>query len=246
MKIRKIGSRGVLFTFGVDDSPLPYSTSVYLINAENYIFLCDTHAGPISMEYIKKYINEFIGEKNIIVFNSHSDYDHIWGNCFFGKETIISHTKCRELIIEKGMEVLKELEIYKNGEVVLRLPDLTFDSKIIFEEDNIEFFYTPGHSIDSSSCFDKKDHVIFSGDLFEDPIPYLGYHKLDEYIKTVESLKQIDALIISAHSEIVDEKLINENLSYVKSVHSGEKLDFTDERSKGIHNFNMKNIMESK
>lgn len=245
MKIQKIGSRGILFTFEPNDSNVPYSTSVYLINSDNYIFLCDTHLGTNSMEFIKKYINDFIKEKPIIIFNSHSDYDHIWGNCAFEKKIIISHTKCREIIIEKGMNVLKNYENYKNGEVILKLPNLTFDNKIIFEDDNIEFFYTPGHTIDSASCFDKKDMVIFSGDLFEDPIPYLGYHKLEEYIKTIELLKKTNTTIISAHSGIINESLINKNLLYIKDVYSGKELYFKDDKIQEIHNFNIKNIFNN-
>jgi len=242
MKIQQIGSRGTLFIFEQNDSPVPYSTSIYLINANKHIFLCDTHLGPVSMEPVKKYIND-MESKPVIIFNSHSDYDHIWGNCAFEKELILAHETCRKLILEQGESVLKNLSHYRNGEVVLKLPVLTFDSKIVFEEDDVEFFYTPGHTIDSASCFDKKDKVIFSGDLLEEPIPYLGYHKLEEYIKTLELLKKMPAkIIISAHSGLVEDKLFNDNLSYIKIVYSGEELHLTDDKSKEIHDFNMKNI----
>ena len=219
MKINKIGSRGTLFTFEEGDSAFSQDTSVYLINARDKLFLCDTHVGPKSMDVVKKYINTHgLGDKEIIVFNSHGDWDHIWGNCAFPNATIIAHESCRMRMETRGES---DLEKYKgkfhDGTFKLKLPNLTFDSRLKFEEYDIEFIYAPGHTEDSAICYDKKDSVLFVGDLVEHPHPYLSYDDLGAYIKTLEYIKSLGVQItLSGHSGKADEKLINENISFIK------------------------------
>ena len=77
MKSQQIGSRGVLFTFQDGDSPMTGETSVYLIEGRYRFYLCDTFLGNRSMSVVKNYIQE-TPRKDLVIFNSHSDYDHIW------------------------------------------------------------------------------------------------------------------------------------------------------------------------
>ena len=70
MNIRKTGTRGTIFTYDDD-------ISVYLIKGNPKIVLCDTHLGPLSMEVIKQYLAADYPQKEILIFNSHSDWDHI-------------------------------------------------------------------------------------------------------------------------------------------------------------------------
>jgi len=219
VKIEKISKRGTLFTFQEGDSLFTQDTCVYLINTGEKLFLCDTHVGPKSMAVVKDYINaEGLGDKEVIVFNSHGDWDHIWGNCAFPDSTIIAHDSCRRRILENGEKDLERFKgKYHDGSFELKLPNLTFDSRLNFEDYGIEFIYAPGHTVDSAICFDREDSVLFAGDLIEDPEPYLQYENLEVYIKSLEYIKSIKAgTVISGHSGIVDEDLINENISYIK------------------------------
>jgi len=219
VKIERIGKRGTLLTFQEGDSLFSQDTCVYLINTEDKLFLCDTHVGPKSMDIVKDYINaEGLGNKEIIVFNTHSDWDHIWGNCAFPDSIIIAHDSCRRIILENGEKELERYKgIYHDGSFGLKLPNLTFDSKLRFEDYGIEFIYAPGHTVDSAICYDKIDSVLFVGDLVEYPEPYLQYENLEEYIKTLECIKSIKAdTVISGHSGIVNEDLINENISFIR------------------------------
>jgi len=212
VKIEKISKRGTLFTFQEGDSLFSQDTCVYIIDTGDKLFLCDTHVGPKSMAVVKDYINaEGLGNKEVIVFNSHGDWDHIWGNCAFPDSTIIAHDSYGE----KDLERFKGK--YNDGSFGLKLPNLTFDSRLSFEDYGIEFIYAPGHTVDSAICYDKKDSVLFVGDLIEDPEPYLQYENLEVYIKSLEYIKSIKAdVVICGHSGIVDEDLINENISYIK------------------------------
>ncbi|KUO73025.1 MAG: hypothetical protein APF77_20335 [Clostridia bacterium BRH_c25] len=218
MKIERIGSRGVCFTYEDGDAPMGGNISVYLINTEKRIFLCDTHTGPKSMDIVKKYINDNgWGSKELIIFNSHSDWDHIWGNCAFGDATIIGHEKTKERMQERGRYDVERMSRFHNGEIELKQPNLTFESILGFEEDEIEFIYAPGHTIDSSMCFDRKDSVVFAGDLLEHPLPFLNHHDLRAYLHSMEIINSYSAeVILSAHSGIVNEDLLKGNIDYVR------------------------------
>lgn len=220
MKIERIGSRGVFFTFGEGDAPFEYSTSVYLINAGKRLFLCDTHTGPKSMETVKKYITDNgWGDKELIIFNSHADWDHIWGNCAFEASTIVSHIKTKKRIEEEGAYDLEKMSRFHNGTIELKLPNLTFDSALSYEEDEVEFIYAPGHTEDSSICYDRKDSVLFVGDMIEAPHPLVSFHDLQSYLHSLEKIKNYSAeIILSAHSGIVSQELLKGNTDYIKGL----------------------------
>lgn len=218
MNIVKVGNRGVLFNYEDGDCPIGGGTSVYLINTENKLFLCDTHMGYKSMDVVKEYIKENnLSNKELIIFNSHSDWDHIWGNCAFEKETIIGHEKCRNIMQESGGYTLDLLAKYKNGTVEFKYPNVTFDNKLSFKDEGIEFIYAPGHTECSAICYDKRESVVFVGDLVEEPYPILNYGDWNAYIKSLEFIKSLNAdFIVTAHSGIVDEGLVDENIKYIK------------------------------
>jgi len=235
-EVSKVGNRGVIFTF--EDN-----ISVYLICADNYWFLCDTHLGPLSMECIKQYIAAQANNKEIIMFNSHSDWDHIWGNCAFPDRIIIGHEMCRKRMREIGRFDLARLTQYHNGSINLVLPNVTFSERILFEENEVEFIYAPGHTIDSAVCFDRKDSVLFVGDLVEYPIPYLDFDDLKTYIKTLDFIKSFPARVkVSSHSGIIDNNLIDSNIAYIKDILLDNPVNLVVYgESQSVHNFNVNN-----
>ncbi|MBP2636984.1 MAG: Zn-dependent hydrolase, glyoxylase [Firmicutes bacterium] len=236
--ISKLGNRGVVFTFEDD-------IGVYLIQTDTYWFLCDTHLGPQSMEIIKQYIAEQANNKAVIVFNSHSDWDHIWGNCAFPGALIIGHETCRKRMQEIG-EFELELESLRQqhcGNIKLMLPNVTFNDRLLFADEEIEFIYAPGHTVDSAICFDRKDAVLFVGDLVEQPIPYLDYHDLATYIETLEFIKSFPAKSkLSAHSGIVDNDLIERNIAYITTILQENPTNpEIYQATPNVHNFNINN-----
>jgi len=246
MKATQISNRSFILKFDDGDTN-------YLINGRNTIYLCDTHMGPKSMELVKDYIKtQGWGGKEIIVFNSHCHYDHIWGNCAFENVKIISHETCRKRIIERGTYDLRRLKnMYNTEGIELNLPNITFKNKLEFEEDEVGFLYTPGHTDCSAICIDKRDSVIYVNDLVEYPLPHLGYEDWKEYVKTLEFIKNLSPrVMVSTHSGIVDMNLLNENIIYIKNLIQGQKMTFEDGVRIKVHSNNIKRrlilIYESK
>lgn len=200
--------------------------SVLLIIGSRFTFLCDTHLGPESMKKVQNELGTISHPEQMVIFNSHSDWDHVWGNCEFSHNLIIGHSTCRDRLKERGEYDLISHSSMTRGIVTITLPNMTFDSRLTFEEDDVEFIYAPGHTIDSSLCFDRKDSILYVGDLVEDPIPYLDYERTDLYLNTLEMLLTFPAdIMVSAHSGIIVRDLIRANIAYIQAVQEGKSID---------------------
>lgn len=236
MEWKTIGERGMMITF--DDR-----VAVYAIRGENRIFLCDTHLGPDSMKSVKLRIAAEWGDKEIVVFNTHSDWDHIWGNCVFEKGLIIAHATCRSRMAERGEWELAQMAGYRRGVVRIILPNLTFDRQLTFAAEGVSFIHAPGHTPDSAVCFDHRDSVLFVGDVVEDPIPYLDDYDLAKYLGTLDFVKNFSARVkIAAHSGIIDNSLIDRNMAYVRDILAGHPVAACRyQGAREVHQFNLKN-----
>ena len=236
MKPKKVGDRGVLFTF--HDLGIP--TNVYIIHGEKTVYIIDTYLGPDIMKSVNQYIEDSYGNKSIIVVNTHSHWDHVWGNSLYASSLIIGHEKCKKYMQQDGLRDLEEFEEYRRGEIILTYPNLTFTGKIHFEEDNVIIYYTPGHTDDGISVLDTQDKVLFAGDNLEWPIPYLMSKDLNQYIITLEEYLKVDAdIIIGGHTGCEDKNLIRHNLDYVKRVLSEEIIETETKEFDECHKANM-------
>jgi cyclase len=236
MEITKVGRRGTLFTF--DD--LGIASNVYVIHAKQHVYIIDTYLGPDVMQPINQYIEEHYGGMPLIIVNSHSHWDHVWGNSLYTSSLIISHMKCKENMLQDGLGELEENKLYQRGKVILKYPNLTFTDRIYFEEDNVLLYHTPGHTEDEISVLDRQDKVLFVGDNLERPIPYLMSKDLNQYIKTLENYLNLDfEIVIGGHTGCEDKSLIHHNLDYVKKVLSGDTLAFEAEEYAEYHKTNM-------
>jgi glyoxylase-like metal-dependent hydrolase (beta-lactamase superfamily II) len=204
MKATQIGERGWVFAF--ED---PYLTNVLVIIGDKRVFVCDTFCGPDSMKTVVDYLQQQgHGSLPMVVFNSHSHYDHIWGNSFFEGAPIISQRESTRLIDVEGPQALLDYAAHKKGDVRLVKPN------------TVEFFHSPGHTIDSASCYDSRDKVLFVSDNVESTMPYLYQSNLLLYIETMKGYLQRDwNFLVTGHDPVSqDSDLVRSNLDYLLKV----------------------------
>lgn len=241
MDIKHVGNRGILFSF--DD--IGDITNVYVINGDRYIYIIDTFIGPKAMNPVNSYIESNMGEKPIIVVNTHYHWDHVWGNCAYKAYPIVANKKSLEFLAEKGEMDLKKHQEYAKGKVEITLPNLTFSKSLVFEEDNVRLFHSPGHTEDSITVYDAQDKVLVVGDNLERPIPYLMADNLDEYYKTLQSYLEMDFNdVIGGHIGVEGKQLIYDNAKYIKSFIEGCAPESDEESYKYIHELNKKLRMQ--
>ncbi|WP_278245823.1 MBL fold metallo-hydrolase [Clostridium novyi] len=125
-----------------------------------------------------------------------------------------------EKILKKNGQIeFKKYSKFHDEDVKIVLPNITFKKRLNFNEDMVEFFYSPGHTECSASCFDEKDNVLFVGDNVESPKPYLTCNNKKDYEETLKKYIKMNAeIIIPGHGFITDNDLIVKNLEYIKSV----------------------------
>lgn len=231
--IEKVGARGTLFVFD-DLDGLP--TAVYLIDGPKHWFVIDTFLGPDSMAPVRKVVDRRRPSKPVVVLNTHHHWDHVWGNCAFLNSTIASHRLTKERMVEHGHEELVSYGKYQRGEVSVILPQMLFDDRLAFEENGVEFFHSPGHTEDSSSCYDRADKVLLVGDNVELPLPYLNWGGLDMYLKTLEGYERMGAArVIAGHCPRVTAEVIDVNKEYLREFMSGNTKWYETGEGKATH-----------
>ncbi|NHI87871.1 MAG: MBL fold metallo-hydrolase [Candidatus Thorarchaeota archaeon] len=213
MPIKRIGSRGALVSFND-----PFYTNVYIIFGDEHVFVLDTFLGNDSMEVVKQLIREEgYAQTPVVVFNSHADYDHYWGNSAFEGATIVGHVFCKERVLNEGKTSLTKYADHQKGNVQLVPPNQTFQETFSFNGEQVKFIHSPGHTRDSSTCIDERDGVLFVGDNVESPIPYLNHANFDEYVRTLKSYLNLDwRYLVTGHDPLlVNSELIERNIRYL-------------------------------
>lgn len=232
--VEKISENSKAYIF---DELKDYLTNVFVIEKNNRVYIIDTFCGDGYMRPILK----SLGNKEIVVINTHFHWDHVLGNCCFDGCKIISHEKCRKLLDECWESHLNQNEKYVLGAANKKLPNMTFDSEIYFEDDEIEIFYSPGHSEDSISIYDGQEEILYVGDNLEKPIIYLQSNDIEAYIKTLEKYLEYNSKkIMAAHTLNLTEKDILGTIEYLKGLRDGKKFNFKSEYENKVHKENLK------
>ena len=214
MELQWLGKRNLTVAFQE-----PFYTTTHLIFGDHRVYVCDTFLGPDSMKHIAKIINENgHKDKQIVVFNSHADWDHVWGNCYFEDAIILAHRECKTRMKTEWEEELKRNQEHQQGKVTMALPTTVFDTDYIFKDDGVEFFHSPGHTIDSSSCYDQREKILFVGDNVESDIPYVNNLDFDIYISSLENyLTREWTHLVPGHDPVqTDDILLGSNIEYLK------------------------------
>jgi len=174
-----------------------------LILGAKHNFIIDTGFGSGSVKPIMEYIDD--DKKPIIVINTHSHWDHLWGNWVFENCPIIAHKLCREILEEHWDASVRELSDFIDGEVHKCLPNVTFEGNMYFPDDGIELFHSPGHSANSISVYDAVDKMLYAGDEIgdtdEEIIPKINTD-MATMQSTIALFKQYDFdICISGHNK---------------------------------------------
>ncbi len=160
-----------IFTESFDGAGDPW---MYLIDGLEKCMLIDTGFG---VGDLKGLIKEIVGDKPIIVANTHSHFDHAYGNCQFDTcychENEVPRMKTKNnphiwdyLFDENGKPIYTEFDrndivAYHEYEIV-GVPDgYLFDLGGGYK---VEAVLMPGHTPGQCAYYDHHNHTIFTGD----------------------------------------------------------------------------------
>lgn len=200
---------------------------IELIDGPDRAMLIDTGFG---IGDLKSLVHKLIGDKELIVVNTHYHSDHSGGNSQFGK---VYCYECEEpelkaqLSEEHWNEERKRYANNSNYNEADMLPFKEYDivsckNNTVFDlgrDHLIEMFFLPGHTAGGCVFLDKKNRILFSGDAIMGPNQNIGFRSIyypenikvtayrNELVKLAARLDEFD-IIFSGHRKFMMDKTV--------------------------------------
>src|SRR3972149_1200378 len=198
-----------------------------VIVGPQWAVVIDTLALPEETLGMREFIEHELGVQVRYVINTHYHADHTWGNCFFPGATVLAHSKCRELLIERGVPSLEAARKQNPNlrQVKIVPPHLTFASGELtmrVGKKNLIISQSFGHSDDGISVLVEEDRVLFAGDAFM-PLPYVVDGNIDDMLASIKRIGRMGLEnIIQGHGDIIlrgeIDAAVRENLYYLNNI----------------------------
>lgn len=203
----------------------------FALVTQRYLILIDTMATPeLSAEIMDLLASEREG-RQVLVINTHADYDHCWGNATFATPggaypaLIIAHERC--LARMRSAEARASLERRQKADsrfanVRLVEPTIAFDEHLHIDGGDltIECFPTPGHTEDHIALWVPELRLIFAGDAAEYPFPHVDdVESLPILLRSLERIAAFDpTAVLPCHGGTISPELPARNLAYFAAV----------------------------
>jgi glyoxylase-like metal-dependent hydrolase (beta-lactamase superfamily II) len=216
----------------------------FLIEGEDFALMFDTGLG---IGNIRKVVDQ-LTDRDVVVLNSHTHYDHIGGNHLFDTiyGTTLDYTKQRALGSppEAVAGFLQEGWVWKPlppDFVAEEFSSRPFEiDKYVYEGDRIdiggrvlEVLFTPGHAPDSICLLDRENRQLFTGDTFYlAPLyTHLEGSSFADYTQTAARLAglagSIDEAITSHNVPVVDGSYMTALGQAFANIEAGRASDVT-------------------
>ncbi|MFO7168013.1 MAG: MBL fold metallo-hydrolase [Chloroflexota bacterium] len=202
---------------------------VFIIVTERYLVLVDTLVNEATAEAMLSVAAPHLAGRRLLVVNTHSHYDHAWGNQLFAgplarhPAPVIGTRRCAELLgSPEAQAFLKEMRERRpeafDG-VRITPPDLLFDERLIIRGGDLtlELFLTPGHAPDHVAIWIPEIRTLLAGDSAESPFPFVEsaatLPQLRESLARMAALEPAAALFCHAPTDS-GPALIRHNIAY--------------------------------
>ena len=204
-----------------------------VIVGHDWAVVVDTLPTPDETLEMRSYIEENLGVQVRYVINTIYHADHTFGNCFFPGALVISHSRCRNLMIENNYTALDTAQ-ENNPEfkrVKIILPSLTFDSGTLtlqVGKRHLRIFPIAGNSPDGIGVLVREDRVLFSGDAFL-PLPLILDGDVEEQAETIRKIGKMSLEnIVQGHGDVIlrgeIDQSVKSNLNYLAAIQKVAKL----------------------
>ena len=202
-----------------------------VVLTRRYLVVVDTMATPELAAAIMEAVSDALAGRQLLVVNTHADYDHCWGNAVFESPggrypaPILAHEQARKrLQSDEARQSLARRQQESERFVNVRLVEPTIicsDGLTIDGGDlTLELLPTPGHTEDHLSVWIPELRLLLAGDAAEHPFPSVeDAATLPTLIKSLERLASLHPdRVIPCHGGPSDAALISRNLAYFAEV----------------------------
>ncbi len=176
-----------------------FQTTTTVISLEDAIVIVDPNWLPREIKYLQEYVDSIRADKEIYLFFTHSDYDHIIGYAAFkGAITIASSSFVNHPDAAKQLEAIRQFDddYYLKRDYPIVYPEIkhciSIDGASLQLGNTTAYCYhAPGHTSDGLFLVIPSLGLWVAGDyLCEVEFPYV-YHSFEAYKATLERAKWI-------------------------------------------------------
>lgn len=207
---------------------------VFIVVTQRYVVLVDTVINPATAAQMVGYAQPYLNEgRQLLVVNTHADYDHCWGNGVFAgpgahwPAPILGSQRCADLVRQPEattyLHEMQEKEPDIFGDVTLIPPTLSFEGSLTIDGGDLtlELFPAPGHTEDHLAIYLPQINTLLAADAAELPFPFArtveGLPVMRETLARLAALNPATALYCHAPVTI-GPQLLRDNISYFDRV----------------------------
>ena len=182
-------------------------TAGLIVTREGAI-LIDSLPFPVEAREIATFVARVCRPGVRYVILTHYHADHTYGAYLFPQADVVAHALCRKLLIRRGIPALKEAQAEEPDfeEVVLRLPDITFDNGEIglqLAGKVMRLIHAPGHSPDLVMVYIENDRVLFAADTVM-PVPSIVDGDVDALRASLQKVAELPVEnMVQGHGEVI-------------------------------------------
>lgn len=198
------------------------------VRTERFNVLVDTLSTPSLCRQALALLADKIGDRPLLVINSHMDWDHFWGNAALGRNVpIFAHDNALERLRDRAaLQTLNEkTSDPRFGDVELVAPTITFTGQSMAIQGGdltLELIHTPGHTPDHIAVWIPEIRTCLAVDAVEWPIPEVWSKDPGDLRALCTSLKRIRDLqaryVVLAHGQTADPAIVDANLHYFSAL----------------------------
>jgi len=200
----------------------------YIVITDRHVIVLDTLLCPEDVSIMMQSVNKELRGRSLLCIDSHADWDHAWGNCYFTGENIapiIAHDHCLTRL--QSTEAYNELldfqqlsSTFKN--VFLLPPTITFNQHFTIHDSNltIELLHAPGHHLDQIVAWIPELRLLLAFDAVEKPLPLIeGVDCVPHMFNTLEHLIALQPLrVLCSHGKTTSPDQVKQNLAYIREI----------------------------
>jgi glyoxylase-like metal-dependent hydrolase (beta-lactamase superfamily II) len=208
--------------------------AAYAVITDRYIVVCDTLLCPEDMIHVMQQMRDVLPGRQVLVVNSHADWDHVWGNCYFTgvhAAPIIAHEHCLTRLRSSAAQL--ELRDYQRRyalfqNVTITLPTLTFTDVFTIHGGNltVELMPAAGHHQDHIAVWIPELRLLLAFDAVERPFPVIeNPASVPTMFHTLERLLAMQPRrVLSSHSRSANVATVEQNLVYLREIEQRARL----------------------
>lgn len=210
---------------------------VYVVITDRYLVILDTLLCPQDMATLMQMVQAEQAGRQLLVVNSHADWDHAWGNNYFTGEKvapIISHahgvTRLRSDASRTELANFQQrYPLFQ--QVVLTPATLTFTQQFTIHGGDLtlHLLAAPGHHSDHIAAWLPDLRLLLAFDAVESPLPIIEQAQATPamFATLLHFLSLDPQYVLCSHGKTTGIETVKRNLTYLQEIERRSRILLT-------------------